>query len=1261
MGGFASSNQDYKAQSNSVFDTSIKTENYVSSNSLSSSDSSKKTTTDTETVDLDADVTSKKYSSESDTSKSSGDSTGEASNVKAEEVTDFSYKQYDDSVIEEYLKTCGDVNGDGKIDSKDVKILQEGLAGSKDISKGDIDGDGKVTVKDASLLQKFVEGGGYVPPTIEIANKLDQIKYQKTKTAVEDELHKKYAERKKIDSSIKYYNKVNQKKKSTPTHSTDSGWHSGYVGGKKKKSTKKKESDYFPGGCEANERNKYFYETYKKNKASEAEEAKYKKDFGSLNNARDFYDNNIASLNYEKQQLDRQIKLTPYENRMATADFKKWSNSHTIDDFDPTKNDKLNKISKYKDSYKYLDIYQISMYNYLLDTEGEEVANKYLDILEDDINRQKGYEEAQKFADRLDKNFSKIIKEDGTLMDSEDIAAADKLYNAGKYDKKYDMDGDGDLDKDDLTKLNQYIETGGEITTSMKNLQISFDQGFGDGIIKFGEGIKNMFVNSDVLSTEEYKMMFITQMLEQNGVVKGSYEFGSTVGNMVPVIVASAIMTAATAPFGGEGGALFAVGGYTVTASTVGKMTAATLIFASTYGNSKHEALVNGHSLESAVGYGILSGISEAGLETLLGSIPFVGKESRSLLVSMFKEGLSESAQELASSVIGYYTLGEEIDISQMSADMGKAFVYGAMLSGLGNVGKGVANMKVLVNGVRYELTGAQIMEYYKASVDPKTGKSNGLTLQQYIAENLSSDSKAATNSNIMTVDQISSMSQYERSDAITKILSENTSGKFSDVEITNLKNLMNNLDSETRTATLNKMSSTNLLATIKALNSAGDVKLLNSIFDSSNANTQYMTTLTKTLLDPTLDYYENAAKIAGNLSAFQTYRSHTEGHVKEVAVKTLEAANNIKTSLEKSGVDGFSSDVNLYECYVAALWHDVGMAAGSEGMLSYDSKVVDGKIVTETLKEKKNGNVTRSNHSFNSAINVLANSSEIAALGVDPNNVALLTFAHSKSNSGVSVLNNAKDWSLCVDKINSAVEYHNQTHPDSKIVFSNTGGTNFIESLIKSGILKDDSTTTYTSSTKQGKVTHNVYNFDPAKLSALSSETYAIRLGDANTNNNNIGTNQAGQKIDMSTLERKGKTSFDTSAGFGNIESLVDSEATGSTIKIGDETVTLNTFGAAYILGEANIDFSTDVSDGGALTERFTIRNPSEYPASTVFNIDERLGEVATADKGGFKTKMEICLSSKDVPEASKPQIEAYYKAFAESRGYDSSCVVWV
>lgn len=49
MGGFSSGNHDYKIQSNSVFDTSISTTKYVSSNSLSSSDSTKNATPDTET------------------------------------------------------------------------------------------------------------------------------------------------------------------------------------------------------------------------------------------------------------------------------------------------------------------------------------------------------------------------------------------------------------------------------------------------------------------------------------------------------------------------------------------------------------------------------------------------------------------------------------------------------------------------------------------------------------------------------------------------------------------------------------------------------------------------------------------------------------------------------------------------------------------------------------------------------------------------------------------------------------------------------------------------------------------------------------------------------------------------------------------------------------------------------------------------------------------------------------------------------------
>ena len=61
------------------------------------------------------------------------------------------------------------------------------------------------------------------------------------------------------------------------------------------------------------------------------------------------------------------------------------------------------------------------MYNYLLETKSKEEADKYLDLYQDDINKAIGLERANKFIDQLDKDFSKIIREDGSLMDDTDI------------------------------------------------------------------------------------------------------------------------------------------------------------------------------------------------------------------------------------------------------------------------------------------------------------------------------------------------------------------------------------------------------------------------------------------------------------------------------------------------------------------------------------------------------------------------------------------------------------------------------------------------------------------------------------------------------------------------------------------------------------------------------------------------------------------------------------------------------------------------
>ena len=656
---------------------------------------------------------------------------------------DFSSNQYSEYILNQYMNKYGDVDGDGVISIKDVTTIQQQIAnnGISANGAGDVNCDGKVDDKDIALIQQYLSGNVITPTNIEMANKMDVIKYSHIRSQTANELRDKNMTLQKIKNSIGYHeldDEIKTKQENSHGNRLIKNKEKGYMHYVNKNNNSNTNTNNSInrnpfGSSEAGQKKNTLYNIYKNNKLTAAEEEALIKEFGSLAAAQSAYEMNIASLNYSKKELDKQIDLVPYNNLMNTADFKKWANNKYISDFDPNNNPDLANSSKYIASYKYLSAGQLAMYNYLLDTKSKEEADKYIDLYQDDINKAIGLERANKFINQLDKDFSKIIREDGSLMDDTDMKKLQNLLDKNQYDKSYDINGDGKLTDEDMSKLKQYIETGGEIESTFKNMGITFGGGFQDGWNKFFEGFKYVFDDSAVLSPEEYKMMFIAQKLEQNGVIKSSYEFGQTVGNMTPVILASAVATAATAPFGGEGGA--AVFGTSLSAQQIGQYTAAALIFTSTYGNSKHEALCNGHSLESAIGFASLSGLSEAGLETLLGSIPGVGKECKNIFVAMFKEGLSESAQELVGSMIGYYTLGEEIDVSDLSAGMGKAFIFGALLSGAGN---GLTSgMKIVINGVKYKLSSSQLMAFYDASIDPVTGESNGLTLQEYVQENV--------------------------------------------------------------------------------------------------------------------------------------------------------------------------------------------------------------------------------------------------------------------------------------------------------------------------------------------------------------------------------------------------------------------------------------------------------------------------------------------------------------------------------------------
>ena len=92
---------------------------------------------------------------------------------------------------------------------------------------------------------------------------------------------------------------------------------------------------------------------------------------------------------------------------METSDFKQYAE---IFDQELLKS-YMAYVKKYKIGYNYLSDEEKILYNFLLEMEGQESADNFLDVLQDKINQRKGYELAYKFIDSLDLDSEGNVKE----------------------------------------------------------------------------------------------------------------------------------------------------------------------------------------------------------------------------------------------------------------------------------------------------------------------------------------------------------------------------------------------------------------------------------------------------------------------------------------------------------------------------------------------------------------------------------------------------------------------------------------------------------------------------------------------------------------------------------------------------------------------------------------------------------------------------------------------------------------------------------
>lgn len=238
------------------------------------------------------------------------------------------------------------------------------------------------------------------------------------------------------------------------------------------------------------------------------------------------------------------------------------------------------------------------------------------------------------------------------------------------------------------------LDDAGKLETSLANLFGVSKKGLADGIDTFFNGLENLVINNSSLTAEDYEKMIILQYLQENSFLfDETYEFSSSLGNMIPAMTVSAIITYLATPIAGSA-------------------TASTLMGLSAGGNAKHRALVEGHGVLGSSLYGLLVGLSEGGLGFLLGKIPGISASSGLTLANLLSEGTEEFLQEYIDAGLQAVILKEDVDWSTIPENAVKSFIMGFFMSGLLNGGQAI--VQITINGQRVNLKIEETLKYIK-------------------------------------------------------------------------------------------------------------------------------------------------------------------------------------------------------------------------------------------------------------------------------------------------------------------------------------------------------------------------------------------------------------------------------------------------------------------------------------------------------------------------------------------------------------------
>ncbi len=248
------------------------------------------------------------------------------------------------------------------------------------------------------------------------------------------------------------------------------------------------------------------------------------------------------------------------------------------------------------------------MYSYLYEKRGASEANKYIQAIDDRLNKVAAKKEAEQF-------------------------------------------------------LKTVMDENGKIDVNALNILQTSKKGVLDGIENFGEGILSVFNTEGKITTNQYAQMYILEALQNSLVLEETYKFSNSMGNMLPAMATSALLTTILSP---------------ASASLAGS----SLMGASAGGNAKNQALVQGHSLAESYLYGSCIGLSETTLGYFLGKIPGLSKTSGLTLKNLLLEGTEEFSQEWVEAGTRAVLLKEDIDWSKIPNESLESFVMGVLMAG---------------------------------------------------------------------------------------------------------------------------------------------------------------------------------------------------------------------------------------------------------------------------------------------------------------------------------------------------------------------------------------------------------------------------------------------------------------------------------------------------------------------------------------------------------------------------------------------------